>query len=234
MAVQKQPGVFTDIKKNRLYITITGHLSKEQLERFYTDVRFGVADLKPGFDVVNDLRDCTLAALSGMSTFKKITNYLIINRVSRVVRVVDNSKVVFKQILNIGSRMQGYKAVYVETLEDADRELDLSQESEALRFYLRPKLVKYILNGESGEGQLLNISTVGCTIESPSIVLVLGDIISLSINFEKKENLLDEFSAQGKIVAVDVGEFTLDYIGLDEHQREQLWQRLVDESQCEV
>lgn len=69
MAAQRRSGVFTDIKKNRLYITITGHLTKVQLERFYTDVRFGVADLKPGFDVVNDLSGCTLAALSGLPIY---------------------------------------------------------------------------------------------------------------------------------------------------------------------
>lgn len=232
MAAQRRSGVFTDIKKNRLYITITGHLTKVQLERFYTDVRFGVADLKPGFDVVNDLSGCTLAALSGLPIFNKITNYLITNKVSRVVRVVNNNKVVFRQILNVGSRMQGYKAIYVESVEEADRELDVPMQAESLRFYLHQKLVKYVLNGEHGEGNLVNISTTGCTIAVPSISLLPGDTISLSVVFEKKDDLLEEVAVDGITVAVDSEGVTVDYIDFDEQLQEQLWHRLVHESSC--
>jgi hypothetical protein len=68
---RKSPRVTVDLKKNRLYITIAGRLNKKDLDGLYTDIRFGVADLQPGFTVINDLTKCTLAALSGLPTFKK-------------------------------------------------------------------------------------------------------------------------------------------------------------------
>lgn len=115
-----------DIAKNRLYITIAGQVSKEDLDRLYTDVRFCVADLRPGFDVVNDLLECPFAALNGIPTFKKIANYLTHNKVGRVVRVIRERNIVFKQIVRVSAGLDGYKAIYVNTLEEADAELDKS------------------------------------------------------------------------------------------------------------
>ena len=52
-----------DIKRNGLYITLSCDPSKKVLDKVYTDVRFCVADLKSGFDVVTDLSQCTLGHL---------------------------------------------------------------------------------------------------------------------------------------------------------------------------
>ena len=116
-------GVKADLKKNRLYITIAGRLNKKDLDGLYTDIRFGVADLQPGFDVITDLTECTLAALSGFSTFNKITDHLLANNVGKVVRIIDERRIIFKQILNSASRIKGYTAVYVKSLEEAENEL---------------------------------------------------------------------------------------------------------------
>ena len=113
-----------NIAKNRLYITIAGRISKEDLDRLYTDVRFCVADLRPGFDVVNDLLDCPLAALNGIPTFKKIATYLAHNQVGRVVRVIKKRNIVFKQIVRVSAGMDDYKAIYVNSLEEANEALD--------------------------------------------------------------------------------------------------------------
>lgn len=116
-------GVKADLKKNRLYITIAGKLNKKDLDGLYTDIRFGVADLQPGFDVITDLTECTLAALSGFATFNKITDHLLANNVGKVVRIIDERRIIFKQILNSASRIKGYTAVYVKSLEEAENEL---------------------------------------------------------------------------------------------------------------
>ena len=120
----KKLSATANIAKNRLYITIAGSVSKDDLDRLYTDVRFCVADLRPGFDVVNDLLDCPLAALNGIPTFKKIANYLAHNKVGRVVRVIRERNIVFKQIVRVSAGMDGYKAIYVNSLEEADTELE--------------------------------------------------------------------------------------------------------------
>jgi len=76
-----------NIKKNRLTITAAEKITKKSMDSLYTEIRFCVADLKPGFDVITDLSACTLATLSGFTTYRKITNHLIISKVGRVVRV---------------------------------------------------------------------------------------------------------------------------------------------------
>ena len=68
--------VRTDIKKNRLYITLPTCINTKELEKIYSDVRFGVADLKPGFDVVTNLNHCSIGHLSAIPTLRKITAYL--------------------------------------------------------------------------------------------------------------------------------------------------------------
>jgi hypothetical protein len=83
--------VKADIGKNRLYFTISGKVVREDLDKLYTDVRFGVADLKPGFDVISDLSECNLGHLSGVPTFRKIMNFLISKRVGEVVRVINSN-----------------------------------------------------------------------------------------------------------------------------------------------
>lgn len=42
------------LKKNRLYLKMAGEMSKRELEKLYTEVRFCVADLQPSFNVIAD------------------------------------------------------------------------------------------------------------------------------------------------------------------------------------
>lgn len=126
MENRKKLRVAADLKKNRLYITIAGRLNKKDLDGLYTDIRFGVADLKPGFDVITDLSECTLAALSGFTTFNKITNHLLASDVGKVIRIIDERRIIFKQILNSAARIKGYTPIYVKSLEEAEKELQRS------------------------------------------------------------------------------------------------------------
>ncbi len=123
MGNRKTPHATADLKKNRLYITIAGRLNKKDLDGLYTDIRFCVADLQPGFDVITDLTKCTLAALSGLPTFSKITDHLLANEVGRVIRIIDERKIVFRQILNSAAIMKGYTPVYVKSHEEAEEVL---------------------------------------------------------------------------------------------------------------
>lgn len=126
MGNNKGPSARADLKNNRLYITIAGRLNKKELDGLYTDIRFCVADLQPGFAVINDLSQCTLAALSGLPTFKKITDHLIAHDVGKIIRIVDERRVVFKQILNVSATLKGYTPVYVQSHEEAAEVLNNS------------------------------------------------------------------------------------------------------------
>jgi len=161
-----------NISKNRLYITIAGKLSKENLDKLYTDIRFCVSDLKPSFDFINDISGCTLASLSGIPTFKKITNYLIANRDGRVVRVINERRIIVRQILNCGAKIEGYRAIYVNNLDEAEYELEESLPEDGLRFYLQAQSVKYKRGEAQGKWYILDISTSGCLIKPSHVVFL--------------------------------------------------------------
>ena len=222
-----------NIAKNRLYITIAGKLTKKNLDKLYTDIRFCVADLTPGFDVINDISECTLAALSGIPTFKKITNHLVTSKVGKIIRVIDEQKTVFKQALNFAARMQGYSVIYVNSLEEAENKLVQSQQRDGLRFYLHSQPVKYTIGETGGDGYILDISTSGCAIKSATLLPAVEDSISFSTTFNKQENLIEDFQVLGRVARVEEESFSIKFETLDVEQKESLLQRLVHESQFE-
>jgi hypothetical protein len=118
--------ITTHIKQNRLYLQISGRLTKKDLDSLYTDVRFCVADLKPGFDVITDLSHCTFANLTGVPTYVKIMNFLIGSKVGEIVRITRRESTIHRQISNFTAACQGYRPIYVTTLEEAEAILEKS------------------------------------------------------------------------------------------------------------
>lgn len=115
--------ISSDLSKNRLLIELAGTIRKKELSAIYTDIRFSVADLQPGFDVITDLRACRLGYLSGVPDFKKIMQYLVGKEVGTTVRVVGKASLILKQVSRITKGIPGYKPVYVSTLEEAEKRL---------------------------------------------------------------------------------------------------------------
>lgn len=54
MAGNQGSKVSADLKRNRLIITVSATASQKEAKKIYTDIRFCVADLQPGFDVITD------------------------------------------------------------------------------------------------------------------------------------------------------------------------------------
>lgn len=117
---KKKAKVVADIKKNRLYITFDQDVLRSDIEGIYTDIRFSVADLQPGFDVVNDLSNSHLGHLSGIRTFIKITDFLTANQVGRVVRILGKKSIIFKQLSKLSRAIEGYKPLYASTMQEAE------------------------------------------------------------------------------------------------------------------
>ena len=122
--IRSKAKVVTDIKKNRLYIVFDSGVKKNDVEQIYTDIRFGVSDLEPGFGVINDLSNATIGHLSGAPTFKKISEFLCANKVGKVIRVMGGTSILFKQISKLSDTINGYKPEYATTVEEADQLLD--------------------------------------------------------------------------------------------------------------
>lgn len=125
--------VTADIKRNRLLITLRGNVAKKDAERIYTDIRFCVSDLKPGFSVINNLTESRIGHLSTIETFKKITSYLTEKQVGPVVRVVGRAKIIFQQMAKLTNMINCYQPIYAKTMEEAETILaDLEQKNTAL------------------------------------------------------------------------------------------------------
>jgi hypothetical protein len=121
MAKDRSPSTITaDIKRNRLVIRLRGDVPKRDAERLYTDIRFCVSDLKPGFAVITDLSEASIGHLSAIDTFKNITNFLAEKQVGPVIRIVGQARVIFQQIAKLTKQITGYQAMYAKTMEEAE------------------------------------------------------------------------------------------------------------------
>ncbi len=109
-----------DLKKNRLHVTLIGHLTVKDLQEVYTDIRFCVADLQPGFDAIADFTQCKVAHLAGVGIFIRISEHLQKNGINQVIRIGRKSQLVFHQISKIVARNSNYKITYVNTQEEAE------------------------------------------------------------------------------------------------------------------
>ncbi|MFH0784896.1 MAG: PilZ domain-containing protein [Pseudomonadota bacterium] len=227
--------VKADISKNRLYLVIAGQVVKEEMDKLYTDVRFCVADLKPGFDVISDLSECNILHLSGVPTFRKIMNFLITKEVGDVVRIINRKSLIFKQILNLSSRICGYKPIYVSTLEEAEEKLEKSIKRNGIRFHINHLPAEYIANEITGKGNILDLSITGCAIESATLPVSAHDEISIKIVFQQQDIPSEEFIVKSRVVRIQGDNiFAVEFKDLDEEIKNRLWKCLICEAQREI
>ena len=93
------------------------------MQEIFTEIRFCVADLKPGFSVINDMTQCKVGHLSELGTFSKAGDYLHSKEVGTVIRVVKKNQLVFNQISRVIDKKNFYPLIYVSTIEEAQEKL---------------------------------------------------------------------------------------------------------------
>lgn len=130
--------VTANIKKKRLYITLKGIISKKEADRLYTDIRFCVSDLEPGFAVITDLTQCRIGHLNAISTARKIMQFLLEKKVGKIIRIIGQRKVIYLQMLKLSDKMNGYEPKYVATLEEAEELLGESSKEESAASAAQP------------------------------------------------------------------------------------------------
>ncbi len=226
--------VTADIKKNRLYITAPSTATKTELQKVYTEVRFCVADLQPGFDVVTDLSKCTIGHLNGIPTLRKIMKYLVINKMGRVVRIVGDMSVSFKQLLAIASKIQCYKPVYVNTHEEAEEELSYPIKPNGLRFEINKRQVEYSTNQRIGTGYLVDFSISGCAVQESTTPLSDDTEVSVTIPLHQEQDNLTSFTIPAKVVWVRGDRFAVQFLDLSDEMKAELHTCLVNEVQRDI
>ena len=132
-------------------------------------------------------------------------------------------------------RIYGYKVNYVSSLDEAERKLESSIKRNGIRLNVNCMPVSYIVNELNIKGNLLNLSTSGCAIESDKIVGVsIGEIIPIIIEF-KNENISNgEFKVKGEVVRTDDNSFAVRFNDFDKDEKDRLWKCLIRECQSEL
>ncbi len=225
--------VVTDIASNSLNITFKGIITKKELKGLYTDIRFGVADLQPEFNVISDFSGCRLMYLNGLATFRKIFHYILSNNSGEVVRVIHPERLITKQIINAALLRKGYKPIYASTIEEAEEKIKNSAKRDGLRFDLYEQPVDIWQNNKKHDGHILNLSTSGCAITSTSLQPNQGDELQVKFAFATKASS-DIFNIKGKVVRAESYSFAMNFVALDSQKKRLLWRCLVDESEGEV
>lgn len=231
MEENQKSRVRADIKNNRLYIKLSSTPSKKVLEKVYTDVRFCVADLKPGFDVITDLSQCSIGYLNGISTLRKIMNFLVIKQPGEVVRIIGKKSLLFKQLIRAATIFQGYKPAYVTTLEEAEDKLTKSIRRNGLRFNIHQQKIEYRNNQEEGTGYLVDISISGCAVQGPTIPVTIDSEIEITIPFYQDQDTPSSFIIAARVVRVQDDIFAAQFVDLGDDQKGLLYKCFIS---CKV
>ncbi len=232
--IKKTLKVLPDIRKNKLHLTISGNITKKDLDALYTDTRFSVADLQPGFNVIADLSGCSLIHLNGIATFRKAVNYIIGNGAGNIVWVATPESLFYRQVMNAAQVISGYKPIYAATEEEAEEKLAKMVKRNGLRLHLHEFPVAYRVNDRSGQCVLIDISTSGCSVKSATQLPSVNEEILLIFNFQLQDIQPNIFKIKAKVVRIESDNFAAVFIDLDKDTQEQLWKCLIAELQRDL
>ncbi len=225
--------VKADVGKNRLSLTLAGIIHKKELSKLYTELRFCVPDLQPGFEVIADLAGCSLAFLNIIPTFRNIMNYLLSNGAGEMVGIMPSDALIYKQI-QLATIFQGYKPSFVSTLAEAEEKLAVINQRAALRLVLHQQAVKYRVNDEEQDALLRDISSSGCVIETDSPMFTVGEELSVAIKLFQEEIDLGLSEISAEVVRVEADQFAVKFLNIDGDVEKELWEILVNESRREI
>ncbi len=117
--------VEANVRENRLYITLNGRLSADEIERAAAETEAEVDHLREGFDVVNDLRGFSPPSPEAAKPIKAAQRTLVEAGVDRVVRIADEDT--SRVVVNAFKRRShdvGYDGMTAEDVAHAERLLD--------------------------------------------------------------------------------------------------------------
>ncbi|WP_028584357.1 PilZ domain-containing protein [Desulfogranum mediterraneum] len=163
----EKPQIRLDQANNILYFSLLGQLKKQNIESLYTDIRFSVADLRPGFHVVADYSRCDFWYISAIPVLNKIIEFLLSQEVGSTIRIVRKDNTLFRQFLQLHDTIQGYKPIYVSSREEAEKLLTddaIIIDRKGKRYPTSNLEVRIETPRENGTGTIIDISTSGCKI----------------------------------------------------------------------
>lgn len=227
MPAASKSKVETSIMENRITLIFSRILRKKELDSIYTDVRFATKDLKPGFNVISDFSETKLLYLNGLGVFRKIFNFILSNESGEIVRVIQDNRLIYKQLLNLSLRAPGYTPVYAPTIEKAQAKIKQAERRNGLRFNLLQHPVEFLIGGEKHDGAITNISTSGCAILSNSLQPEMNSPVEVIFSLNDQKRQSRRFSIKSKVVRVENDVFAVSFIDIDKNNKNNLWNCIV-------
>jgi ABC-type transporter Mla MlaB component len=109
-------------EKNRLYVTLEGHLEPEERLAVGKAILTAINQLRPGFDIVNDLSKVHPTDSEGLKDLRRVQAAAKIKGVRCVLRIV---KIPLSRLqIERTSQEAGLDSELVGSLEEADQRLD--------------------------------------------------------------------------------------------------------------
>jgi len=113
-----------DESKNRLYLSLEGHLTVDEVEAAADAVIEATEKLDEGFDEVSDLRGFEPADPAAMDHIKRGKRGIVENGVTAVCRVVSDSTTGQMQFDRAGEEEEEYQLAKTDSIEKAEKLLD--------------------------------------------------------------------------------------------------------------
>ncbi len=120
--------VRSDPRRNRLYITLAGHLEAPERQAAMKAILAETAQLSEGFDVVTDISALHPSDEEGFKDLLRVKSGLRMKGAGNIIRVVKIA-LTRLQVARI-TEGAGYDSEYVDSLEEADRRLDELREEQ--------------------------------------------------------------------------------------------------------
>jgi len=218
-----------DIEKNRLIITMAGHVDEKSITKLCVDVRSCVTELKQGFEVINDLSQCSFIHLTGLTIYKKMIDHIIFNRAGEMIRIIDDNNISSKQVKRLSEKINCYKPIYAKNHKEAVENLESVFRRKSIRFSIHKLNFEYEVRKKIGKGILTDISTSGCAIESPTINLSPRSKPLITLNFDNHETLPSVFTLRSTVVRSGENMFAVKFTNLEDELKEQLYKRFIYE-----
>lgn len=227
MRSARKSKVETCIDKNRLTLVFAPILTKRELERIYTDVRFASTDLKPGFNVISNFSHTKLLFLNALGVFRKLFNYLLSSDSGEIIRVIQDNRIIHKQMINLSLRVPGYTPVYAPTIQEAEAKITLTQKRNGLRFNLLAHPVEIFINNQKHNGTLINISTSGCAIMVSNLQPKIKAVVEVVFILHDQKKQPNDFSIKSKVVRTENNIFAVTFMDMTEVSKNSLWNCII-------
>ena len=112
-----------DTRNNRLYITFSGIIEKDEAAKGAAAVIEAAKRLAADFDVINDISGLKPMSPEAEAQLKKVQKYLKIHGVRRVIRVVSDEETIGARQVQRASLSLGYMAETAKSVAEAEKML---------------------------------------------------------------------------------------------------------------